>query len=278
MSGTRITSDVISTPFENGTNLGGTTDLIDTYPLGYANPTETGGAHHDLLLDRAGAFAAQLNGGHAVACVSSQDGHSSPIAVSSGGEIAETVACFARGTLIATSDGEVAVETITAGTRVALARGGSACVKWVGHRRLRPAVSRCPGSVQPIAIAPGALGDGLPKRELRLSPEHAIFVGGLLVPVGLLVNGQTIVRLNVDVIEYFHVELKGHDVILAEGAPAETYLDTGNRSIFANAPLVDLHPHFERGGPCAEMMFDGAWLHALRARLAGAPQDKRATA
>ena len=208
-----------------------------------------------LFDDLAGNFPTHFNGG------------SSPIPLL-GGAITETIACFVRGTLIATPTGDMPVEAIEPGILVSLARGGASPVRWIGRRRLRPAASRDPASVQPVAVAPGALGDGVPNRELRLSPEHAVFIGGLLVPVGLLVNGRSIVRLDVDAVEYFHVELDGHDVILAEGAPAESYLDTGNRSIFANTPLVALHPRFEPSLPCAEMMFDGAWLHALRARLA----------
>ncbi len=265
------------------TGPGGATLFSGAYPLSYANPTgtddyeitfpaNTGGSYQGLYLDFTGETPAALNGGDQVPYTSIQLGGTT-LTLSEDGTITETVACFARGTRIATPSGDVAVEAIEPGTLLTLARGGSAPVKWVGHRRLRPAASKVPPSVQPVAVAQGALGDGLPLRELRLSPEHAVFIGGLLVPVGLLVNGRSIVQLDVETVEYFHVELDGHDIILAEGAPAETYLDTGNRSIFANAPLVALYPRLRPtfmadAVPCAEMMFDGAWLQRLRSSLA----------
>ena len=46
-------------------------------------------------------------------------------------------------------------------------------------------------------------------------------------------------------VTYYHVELETHDILIADGAPAESYLDTGNRRMFENvdAPLI-LHPDF----------------------------------
>ncbi len=189
------------------------------------------------------------------------------------GTSTEKAACFARGTLIATQAGEVPVETLQPGTKVTLARGGEAPVRWVGHRRARPSTACHPLSVQPIEVASGALGDGLPHRTLRLSPEHAVFVDGLLVPVGLLVNDRSVVRLDVEMVEYFHVELDRHDIILAERLPVETYLDTGNRSIFANAPLVTTQPDIMPVDPCVPMMFEGEGLRLLKDRLAATADD-----
>ncbi len=182
--------------------------------------------------------------------------------------------CFARGTLIATDAGERPVETLDAGERVMLATGGDAEIVWVGRRRLRlhAAVKRLELQ-RPIRIGAGALGDGLPRRDLVVSPDHALFLDGVLVPAGLLVDGTRIRQEAVETIEYFHVELASHDVILAEGAAAESYLDTGNRQTFANAPLVALRPDLAAGSArigtaCAEMVLGGGKLDAIRARLA----------
>ena len=187
--------------------------------------------------------------------------------------------CFARGTLIRTVDGERAVETLDAGTRVVLAGGGDAEIVWVGHRRLRldGAVER-PELQRPIRVGAGTLGGGLPRRDLVVSPDHALFLDGVLVPAGLLVDGTRIRQEVVETIEYFHVELAAHDVILAEGAPAESYLDTGNRQTFANAPLVALRPDLSAGSArigtaCAEMVLGGERLEAIRARLAAVPAE-----
>lgn len=185
------------------------------------------------------------------------------------------VACFTRGTLIATPSSEVAVEALAPGDEVRLARGGVATVAWIGRRRLRPGTSSCPQALQPIEFAAGALGENVPLRPLRVSPEHALHLDGHLVPAGLLVNGTSIRRLEVESVDYFHVELDRHEIILADGAPAESYLDTGNRAMFANAPLAridaataPIEPHRPgTGGLCAPMLMGGPALEAIRARL-----------
>ncbi len=94
----------------------------------------------------------------------------------------------------------------------------------------------------------------------------------MLVPVRYLVNGATIVQEAADAISYFHVELDRHDVLLAEGLPTESYLDTANRSVFANGggPVV-LHADFSRrvweARGCAPLVLEGAVLAGLRRRL-----------
>lgn len=182
--------------------------------------------------------------------------------------------CFVRGTRIATSRGEVAVEDLAEGDLVLLARGGTAPVKWIGHRRVDIRLHPAPETMRPVRIRAGALGGGLPHRDLRVSPDHALFLDGVLVPAGLLLDDVGIVQDDVAQVEYFHVELPAHDVILAEGAAAESYLDTGNRQTFANAPIVALTPDlsidvaaFAAIEPCAEMVLGGEKLDAIRAGL-----------
>jgi hypothetical protein len=76
---------------------------------------------------------------------------------------------------------------------------------------------------------------GAPRRDLFLSPDHAVFVDGALIPVRYLANGATIVQERRDQVSYWHVELDRHAVILAEGLACESYLDTGNRASFTGA-------------------------------------------
>jgi hypothetical protein len=83
-----------------------------------------------------------------------------------------------------------------------------------------------------VRVVAGAFGGGLPGRDLWLSPDHAVLVGEVLIPIRYLVNGATIVQVAVDAVTYWHVELERHEVIVAEGLPCESYLDTGNRGAF----------------------------------------------
>ncbi|MBV9735171.1 MAG: Hint domain-containing protein [Acidisphaera sp.] len=181
------------------------------------------------------------------------------------------IPCYAAGTRIATPDGERAVETLQPGEPVLLAGGGERRVRWIGQRRVDCGRHPQPERVWPIRISAGAFADNLPRRDLLVSPDHAIFCEGRRIPAGTLVNGTTVVQLRLPAIRYVHVELDRHDLLLAEGLPAESYLDTGNRAQFANsgAPLV-LHPDFAARDPvrsCAPLCTAGPALSRARLRL-----------
>jgi hypothetical protein len=146
------------------------------------------------------------------------------------------VVCFLAGTRIATPAGETPVECLSVGDLVLTADGRTAPVRWVGVQTV-VAVFADPLRSFPIRISAGALGDRLPVRDLLVSPDHALFLAGLLVQAGALVNGTTILREAAmpERFTYFHVELDDHALILAEGVPAETFLDTVTRRRFDNA-------------------------------------------
>ena len=152
-----------------------------------------------------------------------------------GGNTDLTVPCFAAGTRILTPAGEVPVEALEAGDLLVLASGRTARVRWIGRRRVDCRAHSAPRAVMPVCIRAGAIAPGVPARDLFLSPDHAVYVDGMLIPVRCLINGRSIVQLVADAVTYFHVELPRHDVMLAEGLAVESYLDTGNRSVFANA-------------------------------------------
>jgi hypothetical protein len=188
-----------------------------------------------------------------------------------------TATCFTTGTHILTPRGEVAVETLREGDDVTLADGGAAKVAWLGHRRVECRRHAKQLEVQPVRVCAGAFGPGLPARDLLLSPDHAVFTDGVLIPARYLLNGASIRQEDVDSVTYWHVELPRHDVLLAEGLPCESYLDTGNRHAFANGGGATMaHPAF---GPAealeiwsrdsfAPLVRDGALLQGVRARLA----------
>jgi collagen type I/II/III/V/XI/XXIV/XXVII alpha len=152
-----------------------------------------------------------------------------------------SVACYCAGTRILTLRGEVEVEHLAVGDVVLTTAGSARPVRWIGHRRVDCRHHPRPDLVWPVRVRAGAFADGSPRRDLLLSPDHALLldVGGaacVLIPVKYLINGGAIAQERVAAVHYYHVELDRHDIVLAEGLPAESYLDTGNRAAFANAP------------------------------------------
>ena len=192
--------------------------------------------------------------------------------------------CFTAGTRIATPDGEVPVERLAIGARVLTAAGHAKPIRWIGHRRFDCDRHPQPELVWPVRIRAGAFGEDRPRRDLDLSPDHALWLPGtgddaanVLIPVKYLINGATIAQRKVAQTHYFHVELATHDILLAEGLPAESYLDTGNRAQFENgAAHLSLHPDFAALSwdyACAPLCVDGPAVAAARrhllARIAG---------
>ena len=181
-------------------------------------------------------------------------------------------ACYLRGTLILTERGGTAVEDLAIGDEVVTFCGAARSIKWIGRRAYDGRFVAANRAVLPIRIEAGALDDGAPARDLWVSPEHALYIGGVLVPAGLLVNGMTIRQVeSVERLEYFHIELEMHDVILAEGTPAESFVDCDNRGMFQNgAEFTALYPD-ATPTPwefCAPRLEEGsAELTAIRAAL-----------
>ncbi|MHC8944712.1 Hint domain-containing protein [Advenella incenata] len=186
-----------------------------------------------------------------------------------------TYACFLKGTHIATPEGEKTVESLVAGDKVITASGGVATVKWLGHRTLYKSRIPAKDAVRafPILIKKDAIANNVPHADLVVSPGHHLEFNGALVPAMMLVNGQTIVQqFERRSFEYFHVELEQFDIILAEGVPAESYVDMGNRSMFQNADEVAMNPDFgpSEGRPNVEGIViarEGAIVEAIRKQL-----------
>jgi hypothetical protein len=176
-----------------------------------------------------------------------------------GGEMA----CFARGTRLLTPNGYVPVEAFKPGDPVITRLGIRRAVRWIGRRDL--AVDpKARQDMRPVLVQPGAFGLHQPSRPVRLSPSHAVFVDGVLVPVRHLVNGATILREGRGgMVTYFHIELDRHDVLMAEGLPVESYLDTGNRGEFQQE--LGLRGSCRR--TCAKLVTGGPGLARIRRRL-----------
>ena len=181
-------------------------------------------------------------------------------------------ACFAEGTRIATECGDVAVEHLQVGDAIRTCDQGAAAVVWLGHRTVDCVRHPRPHDVMPVRIVPHAFAPNQPARELLLSPDHAVFVGGSLIPVRYLINGASVAQVYIDKITYWHVELPRHGLLYAENLCCESYLDTGNRAAFANdGPIVEVFPEISswrrEAAACAPLAVSGPVVEAVRRRL-----------
>ena len=163
--------------------------------------------------------------------------------------IAEAAAaCFVTGTAIATPAGARPVEALRIGDLVLTAAGTTAPIRWIGRRHYDAATMAGNVQLRPVRIRPGALADGVPARDLHLSPQHAVWLddaeGPLLIPAAALVNGRSITQDERGATTYLHIELDRHALILAEGAAVESFADTDSRALFDNAAeFLLLYPH-----------------------------------
>ncbi|MDD2876512.1 MAG: Hint domain-containing protein [Acidiphilium sp.] len=178
--------------------------------------------------------------------------------------------CFTRGTNLLTPNGYRSVETLIPGDALVSFDGVARPIRWIGWRIIDLARDPAVALLRPVVIAPGAFGPGRPRRALAVSPLHAIFGAGKLVPAVLLVNGATITRdVTGFAVTYYHVELDRHAIVFADGLPTETYRDNGNRARF----LDSLGNPGTPTETCAPLVLGGADLRAAREAL-----HERATA
>ena len=190
---------------------------------------------------------------------------------STGLEAITFAVCYLRGTHILTPNGEVLIEDLRIGDLVVTASGEHRPIKWLGRRPIDCTRHPDPESVWPVCIQQGALGEGKPTRDLWVTRGHSLLFDDVLIQAEKLINGVTIFQQPRDKIEIWHVELDSHDIILAEGAPAESYLDTGNRTSFVGGgAFLELHPDFQPkrwSETCAPLVFDGPKLARAKASI-----------
>lgn len=248
----------------SGFLAGDTIDLMDAslsgLTFGYSGNTTAGTL---TLKENGTAYAAlTLDGGYTAASF-----HLA--ADPNGGSDILTTAppCFAAGSRILTRRGEVAVEALMAGEQVITAAGRAAPIVWIGRRVVFCRGHREPGQVMPVRICAEAFGPGRPHRDLLLSPDHAVAGEGVLIPVHCLVNGRTILQEPVDRITYFHVELPGHDLLVAEGLAVESFFDNGNRARFTSAAAMRGAGLRASPESYAPLMLTGAAVARMRQRL-----------
>ncbi|WP_082064699.1 Hint domain-containing protein [Acetobacter orleanensis] len=186
-------------------------------------------------------------------------------------ELEEGTPCYCRGTLIATDRGDVPVEYLKIGDQIRTLRHGFRPIRWIGRRAYSGQFAAGNRDVLPVTFRAGSLGKNLPQQDLSVSPLHAMYLDGVLVPAAALVNGRSIVQAKaMDEVAYFHIELESHDVIFANGAESETFVDDGSRGMFHNAAEYNrLYPDAVQQAVayCAPRVEEGARLNAIRRKL-----------
>jgi hypothetical protein len=183
-----------------------------------------------------------------------------------------TCACYLRGTRILAERGEVTIESLKIGDRVMTSVGITRPIRWIGRRRYTREAAWGHRDLQPILIRKGAISDEVPRRDLWVSPEHAMYIDGMLIPAAALVNGHSIVQEEwLEEVDYLHLEFDAHAIIYAEGAPSESFVDDESRAMFDNAAeYAALYPHAQRVPArfCAPRIEDGEELESVRQRMA----------
>ncbi len=250
--GTTITPDDLA-PFLSDKKFVSSTNITATAPPASAGddgwvlnfPSDDDSGLNQVLV---GQSASSSSGGSVNTGLNAFFGYRVMFDVADGLVGFQALACFAAGTRITTPRGELAIETLQPGDVVTTLSGEARPIVWMGRRTVDCRRHPSPSAVWPVRIEAHAFGPDLPKRALLLSPDHALFLEGALIPVKYLINGTTVAQIERTRITYHHIELARHDVILAHGLPAETYLETGHRAAFTNGgSIVQAHPRF---APC----------------------------
>lgn len=143
--------------------------------------------------------------------------------------------CFAGDTLIETPNGQVAARDLKIGDWV-VTQNGPKPVKWVGRRRVTAEDMRSNEVFHPVHICQGALGNGLPRNDLRVSKQHRLQVSSpiakrmfgdqdvLLPAIRLTALPGIYVAKDTDELDFVHILTEDHEIIYAHGCPAETLL------------------------------------------------------
>jgi hypothetical protein len=168
--------------------------------------------------------------------------------------------CFASGTLIRTADGDKRIETLKVDDLVVTQHNGLQRVKWIGHTDVSANDLAKDERMRPVRIGASALGEGLPVVDLVVTRQHRIVASSPLVDdltgqSAVLIAAHRLSKLpRVSVvcpkkgITYFHLLFEKHEVIFANGMPAESlYLGNQARQLMSNHALIEI----EEAG-CAE--------------------------
>jgi Ca2+-binding RTX toxin-like protein len=149
-------------------------------------------------------------------------------------EIENVIPCFTPGTRVATPRGEVAVEDLKVGDKVITRDNGFQDIQWVGHKRITLKTLTDAPHLKPVLIKAGSLGNGLPERDMIVSPNHRMLIANaevdllfdqpeVLVAAKHLVGMDGVHRLDMVATTYIHFMCASHQIVLADGAWSESF-------------------------------------------------------
>jgi hypothetical protein len=183
--------------------------------------------------------------------------------------------CFMKGTTIRTVDGDRNVEDLAIGDLLPTMFGGNRPIQWIGRysfKKSDPSKSWVKDTL-PVRIARSALAPNVPHADLFVTQAHALFIDGVLVPAGCLINGTTITlddAREYNELEFYHIKMENHDVVYAEGAPCETLLQVDeNAANFAEYFRIYGVPTSEPM-PCVPLVTYNGARSEIKSRLRSA--------
>ena len=172
-----------------------------------------------------------------------------------GPNVARCTPCFTPGTQITTERGDCPVEQLAAGARIITRDNGIQTVRWVGRTQLFLHDFQAEPHLLPVFIAKGALGKGLPERDMRLSPNHRVLVANGRTSLRfaereVLVAAKHLTSEGVHVVQssgttYLHFMCDRHEIVLADGVWTESFQpDDQSLKGLGNAQRLEIHELF----------------------------------
>jgi hypothetical protein len=227
-------------------------EVGETIDLNGIDPSSVEYASGQLTFSGGGDIKLALGNGGTVFASSSVDG------------AAVTVLCFCDNALILTPSGERPVQDLAVGDLVTTHRGAARPITWIGVGKVLTTRGQR-NAATPVIVRKGALAENVPHCELRVTRGHAFWFGGALIPVEYLINHRSIAWDDrAQEVSLYHIELASHDMLVVNGAAAESYRDDGNRWLFRNANSGwGLPPQT----PCAPVLTGGPFVDAVWTRL-----------
>ena len=183
--------------------------------------------------------------------------------------------CFLKGTKIRTAKGERKIEDLAIGDLLPTMFGGLRPIQWIGRYPIKRSYPSKPWvkDALPVRFARSALAHNVPHADLYVTAGHCMLVDGVLAPAEMLINGTTITRyepVGCEKLEYYHIKLESHDVVYAEGAPAETLFYVDESAVNFADYLRQYGSPSTQDGRCAPLVHIGGGRDELKSRFRSA--------